>query len=147
MAERWETKARIAAARERMEAALPGWERPAAHALGIHRQGRTRFDRVNVGGNFLPAVVLAAVCGHGSGTRTYPVSAQQVDQAIAALAPAEACTELAHPNLVHWRRLREELASGGGQAVAVFAADLADPPVDAHDAAFRAAVAADSSGS
>lgn len=68
------------------------------------------------------------------------MSADQLETAIAELEPAEACAGLDHPNLYHWRELRTEVAERGGQLVAVFVADLDDPPADEHDAALRGAL-------
>jgi hypothetical protein len=52
------------------------------------------------------------------------------------LTPAEACTQIDHPNLWSWRPLLE---SGGRDAsfVAIFVGDLSTPPVDRYDTAFR----------
>ena len=73
--ERWTTPQEIATARERMEAAIDGYERPAAYALGLAGEDGAAagdvFPLVNSGANFLPAVVLATVCGHARGTATY----------------------------------------------------------------------------
>ncbi|RKS09950.1 hypothetical protein DFP74_5695 [Nocardiopsis sp. Huas11] len=138
--EQWATKEEIIAARERMEASHPGWERPAAFAVGVVRDGETSFGLTNAGGNYFPAIVLARAVGHASGTATYPLSRGQLETAVAELSPAEACTEFRHPNLVHWRELLDEVADRGGQFVAVFVGDLDDPPVDEHDRALRAAV-------
>ncbi|MEV2275004.1 hypothetical protein AB0I72_05410 [Nocardiopsis sp. NPDC049922] len=141
MAERWATKEAIIRAREELEAAHTGWRRPAAYGIGVERDGGTVFGLTNAGGNHLPAVVLGRTLGHVSGTATHRMTVEQLDAAIAGLAPAEACPDFDHPNLHHWRELRAEVAEKGGQLVAVFVGDLADPPVDDHDAAFRAALA------
>jgi hypothetical protein len=138
--EQWATKEEIVAVRERLEATHPGWARPAAFAVGLVRDGGTSFGLTNAGGNYLPAVVLARVVGHGSGTATYPLSREQLETAVAELSPAEACTDFQHPNLLHWRELLDETAERGGQFVAVFVGDLDDPPVDQHDRALRAAL-------
>ncbi len=70
--ERWTTTEEIAAARERLEDAIDGYERPAAYALGLAVPGEpgATFPLVNRGANFLPAVVLATVCRHVRGTAT-----------------------------------------------------------------------------
>ena len=133
--ERWTTPEDLAAARERMEAAIDGYERPAAFALGLVGEDGAAagdvFPRVNSGANYLPAVVLATVCGHVRGTATHVLDAQQMQEAIDLLAPAEACTDLDHPNLAAWRRVRAELADRpGAQVVAVFLGDLAPSPTD-----------------
>ncbi|GAB3749353.1 hypothetical protein GCM10027590_68060 [Nocardiopsis nanhaiensis] len=139
--ERWATKEEIHAARERLEAGHADWVRPAAYGVGVHRDGETAFGLTNVGTSPLPAIVLAIECGHTSGTATYELTPGRLATAMAALAPAEACTELQHPNLVEWKRLAAEIEEKGGRAVAVFVGDLEDDPVDDHDRAFRAAIA------
>jgi hypothetical protein len=133
--ERWTTPEEIAAARERMEVAIEGYERPAAFALGLAGEDGAAaggvFPRVNSGANFLPAVVLATACGHVRGTATYVLDEQGLQRAIDLLAPAEACTELDHPNLAAWRQVRAEMADRpGAQAVAVFLGDLEPSPTD-----------------
>lgn len=138
--EQWATKEEIIAVRERLEESLPDWRRPAAYAVGVHRDGRTEFTLTNQGGNYLPAVILARVVRHARGTQSYPMSLDQLSTAVEELRPAEACTHFEHPNLHHWRELREEITTRGGQLVAVFVGDLSDPPVDEHDAALRAAL-------
>lgn len=130
----WSTKEEIAAALASFEEAIPGWQRPAAYGLGMSAGEVTTFPVVNVGDHLLPAAVLATVCGHSSGTATYELSQSELERAISLLAPAEACLDYGHPNLLAWRKMRQE----DGEAVAVFVADLADPVIDGHDAAFRA---------
>ncbi|NYH54259.1 PhzF family phenazine biosynthesis protein [Nocardiopsis arvandica] len=139
-AERWTTKEEIVAARERLEAAHPGWRRPAAYGVGLVREGETVFELANEGGGYLPAVVLARAVGHRSGTASHPLPTRRLEAAVAELAPAEACTELEHPNLHHWRELLGRVADGGGELVAVFVDDPADGPVDDHDRALRVAL-------
>ncbi len=133
--ERWTTPEEIAAARERMEAAIDGYERPAAYALGqageVGAAAGDVFPLVNSGANFLPAVVLATVCGHVRGTATYVLDEQRLRRAIDLLAPAEACTDYEQPNLVAWRQVRAELANQpSAQVFAVFLGDLAPSPTD-----------------
>ncbi len=127
--ERWTTAGEIAAARQRMEEAIDGYERPAAFALGLTAGPGAPvgdvFPRVNRGENFLPAVVLATVCGHVRGTATYLLDGRQLQEAIDLLAPAEACTEYDHPNLAVWRQIRAASADRPeAQVVAVFLGDL-----------------------
>ena len=133
--ERWTTTEGIAAARERLERAIDGYERPAAYALGLTVEGDATvgevFPRVNRGDNFLPAVVLATVCGHVRGTATYVLDEERLQEAIDLLAPAEACTAYDHPNLAAWRRLRAEVADRpDAQVVAVFLGDLQPSAAD-----------------
>jgi hypothetical protein len=145
--ERWTTPEEIAAARERMEAAIDGYERPAAYALGQAGEDGAAagdvFRLVNSGANFLPAVVLATVCGHVRGTVTYVLDEQRLQRAIDLLAPAEACTDYEHPNLVAWRQVRAELANQpSAQVIAVFLGDLEPSPTDGpYERLLRDAVA------
>ena len=141
---RWTTTEEIAAARERMEDAIDGYERPVAYALGLTVAGDPGavFPLVNRGTNFLPAVVLATVCGHVRGTATYVLDGQRLQEAIDLLAPAEACTAYDHPNLAAWRRVRAEVAERPDvQVVAVFLGDLQPSPTDGpHERLLRSAL-------
>ncbi|QRN79364.1 MAG: hypothetical protein JK586_13790 [Nocardiopsis sp. BM-2018] len=139
--EQWATREEIGAARERLESGHTGYRRPAAYAVGVCRDGETVFGLTNVGTSPLPAIVLAIECGHTCGTATYELTPARLASAMDALAPAEACAELQHPNLVEWKRIAAELRERGGRPVAVFVGDLSDSPVDEHDRAFRAAIA------
>jgi len=134
MPEVWSTKEDIAAAMERFEAGIQGWVRPAAH--GVATVDGT-FVTVNIAEHQLPAVVLATVLGHRTGTVSYPVTAEQLDRAIELLAPAEACTEYDYPNLAAWRRIRAGTSGPGPVATAVFLANLDDEPVDLATRRFR----------
>lgn len=148
-AERWSTAADLAAARGRLEEAIPGWRAPAAFAMGIVSPASggegsvIEFPVANSGGGALPAVVLATACGHREGTATYELTVDEVARAVELLSPAEAYTEIPHPNMAAWRRILAELRSDGTstRAVAVFVADPADPVADAYDAALRSAIA------
>ena len=143
--ERWTTTEEITAARERLEDAIDGYERPAAYALGLAVPGEPEavFPLVNQGANFLPAVVLATVCGHVRGTATYVLDGQRLQEAIDLLAPAEACTAYDHPNLAVWRRVRAEAADRpGARVVAVFLGDLELTPTEGrYERLLREAVA------
>lgn len=150
-AERWSTAADLAAARARFEEAIPGWRAPAAFALGTVSPASgggegsvIDFPVANSGGAALSAVVLATACGHRGGTATYELGVDEVARAVELLSPAEAYTEIPHPNMAAWHRILGELRSDGTnvRAVAVFVADLADPVADSHDAALRSAIAA-----
>jgi hypothetical protein len=126
MSELWRTREDLDAARERFEDAIPGWRRPAAWALGrAVGDDSAMFDRVSVGESYLPAVVLATVCGHVEGSGSYPLTLDDLDRAIALLSPAEACTEVPHPNLAVMRALRADL-DPDGLGVVVFVGDLGD---------------------
>jgi hypothetical protein len=131
---RWETIEAIAAARRRFEAAIPGWQAPAAYGVARDTPDGPAFVRVNAGEYGLPAVVLASVCGHTSGSAAYRLSADDLARAVELLLPARACTEVEHPNLVGWQWLHANLAAGE-LAVAVFAATLAETGDDRYVAA------------
>ncbi len=145
-AERWATMDDLVAARERFAAAIPGWTWPALAGVGLVRPAadgdRVEFPVVNTTQHRLPVVVLAGVVGHAGGTATYPLDAATLAQAVDRLRPAAAATSVAHPNLEAWVRLQAVLAAEpDARTVAVFVADLADPVVDAYDAALRAHLA------
>jgi hypothetical protein len=127
----WPTLDDLDAACERFEAAIPGWRRPAAHALVLRQGDEVEIIRLNVDGRHLPCVVLATVCGHANGSAAYDLSTEQFDRAIELLTPADACTDVDHPNLWAWRALRPR----SSMPTAVFVADLAekadDPTVEA----------------
>jgi hypothetical protein len=141
MSEQWSTVAELDAARERFEAAIPGWRRPAAFGIARLVDGRPEFARIAAGDGFLPAVVLGTVVGHVSGAASYRLAPAELDRAITMLAPAGACTSIPHPNLWAWQALRAELGEDG-QAIAVFADDLAQSGDDGYVAAMLAEVAA-----
>ncbi len=144
--ERWTTVEELAAARKRLEEAIDGYEPPAAYALGLIRDGdgaaEEVFPRVNRGGNYLPAIVLATVCGHVRGTATYVLDEQRLQEAIELLAPAEACTAMEHPNLAAWRQVRAELADRpDARVVAVFLGGLEPSAADGpYERLLRSAV-------
>ena len=131
MTERWVTAAEVIAARDRLELALGGWQRPAAYAIATGSPEEVVFWRVNVGDHPLPAVVLATVTGYRGGPASHQLSAAALDEAIAMLAPAEACTEYDHPNLFAWRHLRAEL-DDNGYAMVVFLGALTDSSTDLY---------------
>lgn len=124
LGETWETVEKITAAREHLIAAMPGWQLPAAYGLGLRDvTGEIVFGKTNIGEHALPAVVMATVLGHGSGSASYSVDAATLGQAIRLLTAAEACTAYEHPNLVAWRSVFGVL-DGGNEAVMVFVGDL-----------------------
>jgi 2,3,4,5-tetrahydropyridine-2-carboxylate N-succinyltransferase len=147
MAEAWRTQDELNSARDAIEASLESYERPAAFGLGIATVGPsgatldTYFPRANAGGNFLPGAVLAAATGYRSGTTAIEVDDATLDRAITMLLPAEACTDIPHPNLWGWQllqKLRTAPRPGGTRRlVAVFLEDLTDPIFDTSDAFFR----------
>jgi hypothetical protein len=134
-AERWETPEKVAAARERFEADL-AWERPAAWGL-LGAAGSV--VRSSVRSNWLNAVVLATVVGHTRGTAAYGLGPAKIAAAIRLAEPAEACGELAHPNIAALRFLQ---AAGEGATVVFvaeedFVGDAMDQPVAALLAEIR----------
>ena len=137
--DRWPTDGDIQAAKRRYVDRMPGYEPPVAYGAGRIDGDGVRFGHVNdVGGvHMLPAVILAFVCGHRSGTATYVLGAEAMGEAVRLLAPAEACPAYEHPNL--WS-LRALAATAGADAafVAVFVDDVGAAPVDRYDEAFRA---------
>ena len=121
--ERWETADQIQGALDRFVADVPGYRMPAVYAVGmVDDTGVAAFPHVNRGDHPLPAAVLANVVGDRSGTRAHPLSPDELDRAIALLAPAEACRLVQHPNLWAWREMRTR---GGPDAayVAIFVGD------------------------
>lgn len=128
LGDRWETREKIAAARERITADLPGWKVPAAYGLGIYDvSGELVFGHKNAGEHPLPAAVMAAVLGHTGGSDSYDVDAFTLQQAIRLLEPAGACRAYDHPNLADWKRVLK-LLKGDRQLEAkmVFVADFDD---------------------
>jgi hypothetical protein len=140
MGERWSTPEEIRLARERFEAAIPGWRQPAVYGVGRRVGDGVEFARVNTELHRLPAVILATVCGHAAGSASYVLDLAGFDQAIELLTPAEADTSQEHPNLWAWRRLRSTLADGD-EVVAVFDGDPALACDDRYVLAMRGTVA------
>jgi hypothetical protein len=151
--EAWSTPEEIVAARDRFERALRwrrpvahaiGWvARPdqvgaksaggsgdvagaaggSGDVAGAASDGAVRFTRVNVGEHYLPGAILATVLDHRAGSRAYRVSQEQLERAIALLAPVEACGAFQHPNLVTWREMLAR-APFAEDVLVVFADDL-----------------------
>ena len=126
---------------------MPGYVPPAAYGVARLDPEELTFGEGRPGGVHPPAA------GRGAGVdlRLHvvdgapPPSAEQLREAVTLLAPAEAALHWEHPNLWSWR----ELLDGGDESstfLAFFVADPADPPVDDHDAAFRAELARPHSG-
>lgn len=128
LGDRWETREKIAAARERLVADLPGWKNPAAYGLGVYDvSGELVFGVKNAGDHPLPAVVMATILGHEGGSRSYAVDAATLRLAIRLLEPAGACRAYDHPNLADWKRVLELIdRDRRAEAKMVFAADLDD---------------------
>lgn len=90
-----------------------GWKSPAAYALGIERAGAIEWRMTNYPNSHqLPAVVLGKVLGYRSGSASFLLDLQSLDEAIATLEPAGACPAFEHPNLWAWQQLRTEITGG-----------------------------------
>ena len=82
-------------------------------------------------------MILAEVVGYDSGTREFAGPAAHLAQAIVELQPAEAATDVDHPNLASWRTIAAERPR---EIAAVFIASLDDPIAGRADAALRALI-------
>lgn len=135
----WSTLEGLAAIRTRLESLIEGWVPPAIWAVAV--DGEIPNANLPGGKHGLASVVLATVLKHDGSTATIEISRAQLDEVIAALAPATACKDVEHPNLAAWRAIRDRLDErGGGTLTAVFVRDLGDPVTSEVDAALRAAV-------
>src|SRR5690606_32310798 len=79
----WSTREGLAAIREHLAARIDGYAPPVAYAVGItpaSSSAEIEFPYVNAPGgqHGLPAVILATILGHTSGTRTYDVSLREL---------------------------------------------------------------------
>lgn len=145
MAGRWTTQAQLDAALATFREALPGWVPPQVYAAGLSSassSAETDFPHVTTdvgpGRGELPALVLAHVVGHRSGTATYPVTTAQLDRCVEALAPAEGVPGLEHPNLWAWRDILAELDGNPMRAAyVVFIGSLDDPVSSEQDGSLR----------
>lgn len=135
----WTTPEGLAEVRKSLEKSIDGWQAPAAWtvALGGEPAHVNRPD----GRPSLAPVLLASVLGHDGATATLEISRAQLRDAIVALQPAEACTEVQHPNLAAWRALASAYDEHGGVLEAVFVRDLADPTTSEADRRLRERVA------
>lgn len=139
----WSTPEGLAAIKDALAATIDGWRPPVAYAVGISPASSSpelEFPHVNAPGGThgLPAVVLAKLLGHVSGTRTYELSRSQLEAAVETLVPGQACTSVDHPNLAAWRTVLGELDSNPARtAYAVFIGDLDDPVESEADATLR----------
>jgi hypothetical protein len=124
----------LAALRAEYAARIPGWTAPLTWAVAVDGA----FPHVNLPGGMhgLASVALALGIGHDGTTATLELSAQQLEAAIALLAPAEACTTVEHPNLAVWRRA----LTSGARLHAVFVSDATDGLTSDLDRALRDAV-------
>jgi 2,3,4,5-tetrahydropyridine-2-carboxylate N-succinyltransferase len=151
--------------------AQAGYTRPAAYGIGLAtfalgptlEPGRivdgaavldTWFPAPNLGENFGTAALLARIVGHTSGSQSYRLSHEQLEQARACFAPFRDDGRQ-HPNLLALdqfartlERLEREVAKYARQessldrvlprsVVVTFVGDLKDKPVSAHDAYLR----------
>lgn len=141
MVEDWSTLAGLHEIRRARSGLIEGWAAPVAYAVGFRRGREWVFPYVNLPGGThgLPAVMLAEVVGYSHGTREICVSATCLAQAITALQPAEAATDVDHPNLAAWRSIT---AADPREIVGVFIGSLNDPIAGPADAALRARIAA-----
>ncbi|QSR27469.1 hypothetical protein CFH99_17750 [Nocardioides aromaticivorans] len=131
----WSTVEGLRTIRDRLAAQIEGWRFPVSFGLAL--DGEPGLVNRPGGVHGLPAVVLATVLKHDGSTATLEVSAEQLDEAITALSPAEACTAVEHPNLADWRALRDRLGTGGGTVTAVFVRSADDPVTSDVDARLR----------
>ncbi|MCA1782492.1 MAG: hypothetical protein ABR500_08285 [Dermatophilaceae bacterium] len=140
----WSTPDGLAAIAAHLANKIEGYVPPTAYAVGItpaSSSAEIEFPHVNPPGgrHGLPAAILATILHHTSGSRTYDLAVPQLKAAVEALSPAEACTELEHPNLAAWRELLAEAASNPARSLlAVFIGDLGDPIDSNADATLRA---------
>ncbi|MGG5258206.1 hypothetical protein [Phycicoccus avicenniae] len=140
----WSTPEGLAAIRAHLVDRIEGWREPAAHAVGLSPASSTPdwdFPHVTASPGARPAlatVVLATILGHDGSTATLPLSHSDLEAAVDSLAPAEACTDVPHPNLAAWREVLHELEGNPArEAVAVFVADLEEPVASEADASLR----------
>ncbi len=141
MTDAWSTPEHLEHARRTLRDALPGWSAPVVFAVGLSSatsSAETDYPHVNTGGQGeLPALVLAHVVGHRSGTATYALTTEMLDRAVQALQPAEAAPG-EHRNLWAWREILLELESNPMRAAyAVFIGDLADPVASEQEGSLR----------
>jgi hypothetical protein len=138
--EDWSTLAGLHEIRRARSGRIDGWAAPVAYAVGFRRRREWVFPYVNRPGGThgLPVVILAEVVGYACGTREFSVSAACLARAIVELQPAEAATDVDHPNLAAWRTIA---AADPDEIAAVFIGSLNDPIVGPADAALRALMA------
>ncbi len=147
-----------------------GYRRPAAYGIGLATLALNDVERPQAGGsatvldtwfpapncdeNFGTAAILAKVVGHKSGSRSYRLSVQDLEETLSAFTPFLNDGKV-HPNGVALRQIKRALErqerdlaryeSGDVSldrvlprvAVVTFIGDLAEKPVDAHDVYLR----------
>ena len=137
----WNTVEELTAAREEIEGALEGFVPPVAFGVGVATVAAdgtvldTWYPHVSGVRPTVATAILARSTGYTDTTGTFPLSTDQLDSLISDLEPAEACTDVPHPNIASWRAVRGLLdgeLSGGRtrSAVATFVASHDDGPVD-----------------
>jgi 2,3,4,5-tetrahydropyridine-2-carboxylate N-succinyltransferase len=129
----------------------PGYERPAAFAVGIATFGRgdrildTYFPLVNHNEHFLVAAVLSSIVGRTSESGSYEMSREQLEEALKLLDPTTGDGG-EHPNYGVLETLLKPDAildeplmrtHRSRRVVATFITDLDEPPLDAHDVYLR----------
>lgn len=140
----WSTAAGLAAIKDHLAGRIDGWVQPVAWAVGASPATSDpdwEYPHVNAPGgrHGLAAVVLASALRHDGSTATLTVAPSQLAAAIEALEPAQACTEVEHPNLAAWRTVATEVEGNPArEIVAVFVADLDDPASSDADGSMRA---------
>jgi hypothetical protein len=134
--EDWSTRAGLREIARIRGERIAGWRAPVAFAVGYESDGDWVFPHINRPGGThgLPAVMLAEVLGYSSGTAEFTMTAAQLAEVIQMLEPAEAATDVEHPNLGAWRTIR---AAEPATIAAVFVGDLGDPFAGPVDTALR----------
>jgi hypothetical protein len=114
----------IADAMSALLSALPGYEPPTMHGVGyLSPEQPLIVEAFNTEGHDFPAMLLASILGHRTGTRIVPLTADALEEAIAFMSPAERCTVYRHPNIAAWRRLQARLLEQQNiRPVAIFVA-------------------------
>ena len=140
--EDWSTHAGLTTIRYARGAAISGFQAPIAYAVGFRDGSGWVFPQMNQPGGIhgLPAVMLAEVLGYRSGTVEYVLTEAQLAEAIDKLAPAEAATDIEHPNLWAWRAIADRRP---GQMAAVFIDSLNAPIQGEADQALRPQIVGD----
>ncbi len=136
----------ITADLDRLEASIEGYQRPAAHALGIATIAENgdvldvSYPHVNLGNHNYTAVALAKAIGHVGGTATHEVTPDALSEALATIRPALG-VDVPHPNAAAWQACLDLLTvpalGGRRQLVASFIGSLDDAPIDAIDGYLR----------
>jgi len=131
--------------------ASPGYERPAAWALGLATVSPTAsgdkvldtaYPVVNLDDAPGAAAVLVKVSGHGGGSATYRLSPAQISEALDCFTPFLRDAG-AHPNIAALQMLADTKDTTDPDlptrrvVVVTFVGDLAHSPVDAHDVYLR----------